>query len=324
MRRRSWCTRRTSTLTWKRRKSVGSRTTQILAKILQVARLWLTKFNLEQVEDSRDVGKPMCKQQEPNCKTDSKPLADSHEMTKDEFVPFCIRRNPSTSSYSQTLSPRIAPREVNSVCKVEHSESITQSPIGIGILKQDTRPDLIFHKCSFCHKISSRSKIMNTWTHYIHIGCLKMKVISNLISGKYKIYCHDKACKSPISRELIVPILNEKARLWYDVLEFLHELSIVDPEVHVYWCYCCRSFSALNSSQSSKWECCNKKQDKLKNVFTLLKLVLVDSKSMVKDFRNYNAIWKWVEDWRQYLQRCENCKQWKHNLSISALKCQWN
>ena len=157
----------------------------------------------------------------------------------------------------------------------------------MNILKQDTRPELTFHKCSFCHKISSRAKIINEWGHHIHVGCLKMKVISNLISSKYKIDWHDKLCKTPIKREVIFPVLNENAKICYNVLELLHELNESDPDTNIFWCYSWRTFSARNSSQNSKCECCDKKQDKLKNVLTLLKLILVDSNSMVKDFRNY-------------------------------------
>ena len=218
------------------------------------------------------------------------------ELSGEDFPPLSNTIKYSSSSYSCNFSPQKTPKEETElICKAESSEANTQAPIGFNILSQDTRPDLIFHKCSFCHKISSRSKIMNSWTHYIHIGCLKMKVISNLISSKYKIYCHDKSCKTPISRDLIAPILNERARLCYDVLEFLNDLSLIEPDVSIFWCYSWRLFSSKNSSQSSKWECWSKKQDKLKSVFTLLKLVLVDSKSMVKDFRNYNKFsWLYV------------------------------
>ena len=79
------------------------------------------------------------------------------------------------------------------------------------------------HKCSFCYKISRKAKPLSNCGHFIHNGCLKMKTISTLITGKYKMNCHYKDCNSVIQRSDLTAILEDKAKICYDTLNFLYD-----------------------------------------------------------------------------------------------------
>lgn len=185
----------------------------------------------------------------------------------------------------------------------------------------DSPDDQIFHKCSFCHKLSTRTKSLVSCAHYIHLGCLKMKVISTLISGKYRIYCLDKFCNSQIDRKFIVALISETAKVCYDTLQFLDEYTVAESEKVLYWCYKCRQINCKYIDQNTKCHSCEKRQDKLKNVFTLIKLLLVERESKNKDSKNYEAISKCVEDCKKQLKRCNNCNMWKHSFPGIQLKC---
>jgi len=187
--------------------------------------------------------------------------------------------------------------------------------------KKDDEDYKPYHKCSFCHKLSQRTKILNDCNHYIHLGCLKMKTISTLICGKYKVFCHDRDCTSMIGRDHIVKILTEKGKTCYDSLNFMAEYALSEPEKALFWCYKCRLISSKYVDEVSKCSCCGKRQDKLKSVFTLAKLVLVEKDSKNRDHKNYEAISKCVEDCKQQLPRCESCKMWKHGFPGISQKC---
>ncbi|CAI2374085.1 unnamed protein product [Moneuplotes crassus] len=184
------------------------------------------------------------------------------------------------------------------------------------------------HKCSFCHKMSRKTRPLKNCNHFIHNSCLKMKTISTLITGKYKIMCHDKECTELVNRDDIFTVIDDKAQICYDSLHFLLEFISAESDRIVYWCFNCRLINCKYGSQNSKCLACNKKQDKLKSVFTLIKLAIIEkeskylfSQSKSKDGKNHEAINKCIEDCKEQIPRCPECLLWKHKFSSITLKC---
>jgi hypothetical protein len=110
----------------------------------------------------------------------------------------------------------------------------------ISTFQKEMTNEEILHECSFCHKLSSKTKILNGCSHYIHLGCLKMKTISMLMIGKFKIFCPNKDCTAQIDRDKIVRVLDDRSKIIYDTLNFIREYSIAEPDKVLYWCHRCR------------------------------------------------------------------------------------
>lgn len=146
-----------------------------------------------------------------------------------------------------------------------------------------------------------------------------MKIISTLVTGKYKMICHDKDCTTMLHRDDVLSVIDNKARTCFDTLQFLYEYMTVEPDRIIYWCFGCRLVSCKLIEQNTKCISCNKKQDKLKSVFTLIKLALVSKDSKAK---NYEAIIKCIDDCKSQVARCEDCLKWKHAFTGNSLKCE--
>ncbi|CAI2374259.1 unnamed protein product [Moneuplotes crassus] len=192
---------------------------------------------------------------------------------------------------------------------------------------QETEEE-IAHKCTICHKISRKARPLKDCSHYIHNSCMKMKAITTMITGKYKIICHDKECTELIHRDDIFSVIDEKAQICYDSLQFLLDYSNIETERIIYWCFTCRLLNCKFGDENSKCVSCNKKQDKLKSVFTLIKLVIAEreakylfSQNKSKDSKNHEAINKCIDDCKDQLERCPDCLMWKHQFTGLALKC---
>lgn len=207
-----------------------------------------------------------------------------------------------------------------SLFKKEHKVQFAEFP-QVSTFRQENAKDEILHECCFCNKLSSKTTVLNGCNHNIHPGCLKLKTISLLLIGKSKIFCPHKDCTSLIERDKIVSILNNIAKIVYDTLCFIYEYSNSEPDKVLYWCYRCRLIDCKSIECSSKCMVCSKRQDKLKFVFSLSKLVLSPKDPKFKTDRNYSAIMNCLEDCRIQLSRCETCTKWKHSFLGISQKC---
>lgn len=146
-------------------------------------------------------------------------------------------------------------------------------------------------------------------------------VTSNLCHGYYKLACPSKDCQAYITRNIIKQICSNDALICYDTLKFISDMSQLEDDKLIYFCSSCCHFSLRYHQQSRKCSKCDKRMEKLKNLFTLIKLLLSSKTSQSCSKKDYQTIRHCVNECEKSIQRCDTCMQWKHRMSTLALKC---
>ena len=176
-------------------------------------------------------------------------------------------------------------------------------------------------RCAFCHKKIGSAYMKLSCNHNIHNSCLRLVAVSGLSHSKYEIKCPEKECGKLINRNMIGSVVTPSALTCYDTLQLISDLTYVEDEKILYYCQGCLIFYLKYSQQSRKCQVCEKRMEKLGNLFTQVKLLLTDKNPQTHSKKAYYTFKECVKQCSIQLKRCDTCGLWKHQLNTLAMKC---